>query len=139
MSVDIKDIPLKNTLAVSVFILWFGIGLLFAFILPLSSSMNIDMKNIFKNDPCLVVIIHGIYMSITGFLIMIFRNEVGMWSAHIRTKIGNTFPFWKKISGLSEEKVQYYLSFDFNRRMAIIAALLLIALGLVLSVLGFSM
>ena len=138
MSVGIKDVPLKNTLAVLVFILWFGIGLLFAFILPLSSSMNIDMKNIFKDDPCLVLIIHGIYISITGFLIIIFRNEVGMWSAHIRTRIGNTFPLWKRISGLSEEKVQYYLSFDFNRRMAIIAALLLIALGIVLSVLGFS-
>jgi len=139
MGVDIKNVPLKNTFAVLVFILWFGIGILFAFILPLSSFINIDMKNIFDNDPFLVVIIHGIYMSITGFLIIIFRNEVGMWSAHIRTRIGNTFPLWKNISGLPEEKVHRYLSFEFNRRMAIITSLFLIALGIILTVIGFSM
>jgi len=101
--------------------------------------MNINIKNVFNNDPCLVVIIYGIYMSVTGFLIMIFRNEIGLWSAHIRTSIGNRFSVWKKISGLPEEKVQYYLSFEFNRRMIIITALFLISLGIVLSVLGFSM
>jgi hypothetical protein len=138
MSANRNDVPLKNTSAVLVFTLWFGIGLLFSFILPLSSFMNIDMKNILK-DSYVVIIFHGIYMSVTGFLIIIFRNEVGMWSAHIRTKIGNTFPLWKNISGLPEEKVQHYLSFKFNRRMATITALVLILLGIVLSFFGFSM
>ena len=89
--------------------------------------------------PFLVVILNGIYMSITGILIIIFRNEVGMWFAHIRTRIGTTFPLWKNISGLPEEKVHYYLSFEFNRRMAIITSLFLMALGIVLTVFGFSM
>jgi hypothetical protein len=139
MSVDKKDVPLKNIFAVIVFTLWFGIGLLFVFVLPLSSFINIDMKNFFNNNPRLVVIFHGIYMSVTGFLIMSFRNEVGMWSAHIRTRIGNTFPVWENISGLPEEKVQCYLSFEFNRKMTIITALFLMALGIILSVFGFSM
>ena len=133
-----KDVPLRNTFAVIVFTLWFVIGLLFAFILPLSSFTDINMKIHFNNYPRLVVIFHGLYMSVTGLLILIFRNEFGMWSAQIRKKIGDTFPAWKKMSGLPEEKVQYYLSFEFNRRMAVFAAILLIVLGIVFSMLFLS-
>ena len=79
------------------------------------------------------MVINGVYLIATGLLILIFRNAVGLWSSQLKTWVGARFPLWGKMSGLPEEKVQDYLSLEFNRRMALIAALVLIVTGITLS------
>jgi hypothetical protein len=132
-------VPIKNILAVIVFILWFVLGVLFAFVLSFSSIMNIDTNALLKKDPLLVVVFDGVDLIVTGLFVLIFSNEIGMWSSKLRKRISTKFPLWKRMSGLPEEKVQYYLSFEYNSRMVLISALILIAIGVLLSVIVLAM
>jgi hypothetical protein len=44
---------------------------------------------------------NGVYLIATGLLVLIFRNEVGMWSSQLRTWIGAIFPYLEKNVGVT--------------------------------------
>ncbi|MCD6320021.1 MAG: hypothetical protein J7M03_05000 [Candidatus Desulfofervidaceae bacterium] len=69
-----------------------------------------------------------------SILMIIFRNEVGMWTANYRKRIGDKYPAWKKMSGLPEEKLQYYFSLEFNRKMVVVSAIVMIIISIVLMI-----
>ena len=70
-----------------------------------------------------------------GFLSILFCDKLGIWNSVIRNWIAKRFPFWAKMSGLPEEKLQYYLSKEFGRKQAILSGVILIILGIIFTLL----
>ena len=124
---------MKYKLAKSILILCI---LMFIFAAPLCNLIGVDLKVLRENSATVPLIFNGVCMAIIGILGIIFRNEYGMWSANYRKRLANKHPMWKRMSGLPEKKVQYYLSIDFNRRMVIIGAVILIVVGVLLAIAG---
>ena len=111
--------------------------LAFIFIVPISNFIGIDLKALKKQYPGFPLLLNGICLFIVGILGIVFRKEFGLESANFRKKIAEKFPAWKKMSGLPEDQVEYYLSVEFNRKMATIGAVTLIIVGASLIIIGY--
>ena len=82
-------------------------------------------------------IFNGICLIIVGILGIIFRDKYGQWSADYRKRLAERFPAWKRLSGLPDDKLKYYFSLDFNRRMIVAGGVILIVVGIILTGIGF--
>ncbi len=110
--------------------------LLFIFIILISNFVGVDLKSLKERCPGFPFLFNGICLFIVGIFGIIFREEFGLMDANFRRKIAERFPWWKKMSGLPDEKVEYYLSVKFNRKMAIIGAMMFILVGVFLIIIG---
>lgn len=68
---------------------------------------------------------------IFGFLLLLFCDTIGVWNATFRKWLAKKFPFWGKMAGLPEDKLRYYLSYEFGRKQAILTGIIFILLGFV--------
>lgn len=124
---------MKDKLVTTILILYFSTYILIA---PISYLLGINLELLREKYPTFPLILNGVYLMVAGILGIIFRNEFGTWSANYRKRLADRYPAWKKMSGLPEEKVEYYLSAEFNRKMAITAAVILLSVGFLLTAMG---
>ncbi|MFH0790074.1 MAG: hypothetical protein V2A64_00410 [Candidatus Omnitrophota bacterium] len=73
---------------------------------------------------------------IFGLLHLLFCNTIGGWNAAFRKWLAKKFPFWAKMAGLPEDKLQYYLSNEFGRKQAILTGTIFILLGVIFTLIG---
>ena len=106
------------------------------FIIPIGNFIGIDWKFLKRQYPGFPFLLNGICLFIVGILGIIFRDECGLANADFRRKIAEKFPAWKKMSGLPEDQVEYYLSVKFNRKIATIGAVALAIVGASLIIIG---
>ena len=110
--------------------------LVFILIGPISNFVGIDLKALKEQYPGFPFLFNGMCLIVVGILNIMFRNEFGIWAASYRKRLADKYPAWKKMSGLPEDKVEYYLSVEFNRKMVILGAVILIVAGASLVVIG---
>jgi len=122
---------MKDKLAKTVFILCVLVGLLFIFIIPLSKVFGINTE-VLMEKRIFLLMFPAVYMSMISILMLIFRNEAGMWAANYRKKMADKYPVWKKMAGLPEEKLQYYFSVEFNRKIIVVSAIIMIIISFLL-------
>ncbi len=79
---------------------------------------------------------NGICLVIMGVISIVFRDKFALWASEYRRRLADKYPAWKKISGLPDEKVEYYLSVGFCRKMVIVSAVILIIVGIFLFIVG---
>lgn len=127
---------MKDRSAIVAFIICALFVLIFIFILPVSALFGLDITVVIKNYPILGVAAPGGLMILFGILLLVFKNEAGMWSAKFRQGIADKYPAWKRMAGLPEDKIAYYFSFEFNRKLVVVAAWINLAVGLVLVVIA---
>ena len=101
-------------------------------------AAGVPVKDLLDRHPGILGVFYGVHVALLGVIFLVFRDELGLWSARFRQRFAEKHPWWKKMAGLSEEKVQYYLSFEFNRKMMIVGAFILFVLGAVYVVIGIS-
>jgi len=110
--------------------------LVFVFIAPLSSMFGIDLAAIKKQHPGFPFLLNGACLFVVGVLGIVFREQFGKANARFRKKLAQKFPAWRRMAGLSDEEVEYYLSEGFNTRMALVAAIVLAVVGAILIAIG---
>ncbi|MFH1692414.1 MAG: hypothetical protein ABIC68_07645 [Candidatus Omnitrophota bacterium] len=123
---------MKKKSAVIALIIFLVLVLAFVLFLPVSALFGLDVALVIRKNPLFGFFAGGGLLIVFGLLLLIFQNEAGMWSAEYRQGIADKYPAWKKMSGLTEEKVRYYFSFEFNRRMVVVGAWINLVIGLVL-------
>jgi len=127
---------MKDKTALTSFIVCGVFVLVFLFILPISSLMGFDIKSLMTRYPALSFAVPGGLMILFSVLLLIFRTEAGNYSANYRKKLAEKHPGWKKMAGLPEEKLEYYFSLEFNRKMIVVAAYINLVVGLILIIVG---
>lgn len=127
---------MKGKSVIVAFIICAFLALVFIFMLPISALFGFDITAAVKKYPVIGFAVPGALMLLFSLLLLIFRDEAAMWSAKYRQGIADKYPAWKKMSGLPEDKVKYYFSFEFNRKMVVVAAWINLAVGLILIITG---
>ncbi len=124
---------MKDKLARVILIVCF---LAFIFIDPISRFVGIDLMVLKKQYPGFPFLFNGVCLIILGFLGIVFRDEFGRWAADYRQGLADKYPAWKKMSGLPDDEVKYYFTVEFNRKMVMVASLILIVVGIILVAIG---
>lgn len=127
---------MKNKFAMIIFIIFIFLVLIFVFFLPVSALFGFDVSDVIKKKPLLIFFSGGGLLILFGVLLLIFQKEAGMWSAKYRQGVADKYPAWKKMSGLSEDRVRHYFSYDFNRKIVVTAAWINLVIGFVFVVIA---
>ena len=129
---------MKNRLAVAfvLFALWVAGGFLPLAAMAVGEALDVPVGPMLRQHPGILSVILGVWLWVFSGISLAFRDEFGMWSAKFRQRLAEMFPWWKKMAGLPEEKVQYYLSLEFSRKMVVVGAWITIAVGTAFVIMG---
>ena len=123
-------------LAFVLFILWIGAAFLPLAALHIGAKGDGPVRDVFRDQPGIILTFLGAWLWLLSAILFGFRDALGLWSAKFRQRLAEKLPGWKKLAGLSEEKAQYYLSFQFNRKMMVVGAVITLLVGAVFVVIG---
>ena len=126
----------RAAVAFVVFALWVVGGFLPLAAMAVGQALDVPVGPMLRQHPGILPVFLGVWLWVFSAINLAFRDEFGQWSAKFRRRMAEKFPWWKRMAGLSDEKVQYYLSLEFNRKMVVVGAWVTIALGAAFVIMG---
>lgn len=129
---------MKKIFALLAFILWLLIGVAFIFGVPISQFFNFNLVNFLRANRGVLIIFIGAYVILFSLLILSFKEEAGIWASRYKKWLQKRIPVWG-VTNLAEDKMQIYLSPEFNSKIMVIMAYINIFLGVIFIIMGLLM
>ena len=130
---------MRTRLAATALGLWAVVGVAFVLSVRIGDLLGLPLRDMMRGRPGIAAAFVGVYLIVLGGLMLGFRNEWATWTMRVRRWLATRCPWWKRMAGLSEQRVQHYLSFEFSRTQVTVGAWITIGLGVVLVVIGLAL
>ena len=112
--------------------------LLYLLIVPAADFAGADWVAIKQRYPLFPLILTGTFLVLVGIVQLVFRKELGRTNAESKREMARRHPKWKKLSGKTDEELERYFTAEYNERLTVIGAVLLLVVGIALTIVGLA-